>query len=77
MHISQKVQIPTIQLTDQMKLKKKEGPNVDTSIPLRKRNKIIKGGRGREGPRWERGGDDKREQDLEWGETAQMNSGPS
>jgi hypothetical protein len=30
---------------------------VDTSIPLRKGNKIMMGGRGKEGPVWERGGE--------------------
>ena len=39
-----------------MKLNKKEGPSVDASIPLRRGNKIITGGRGREGPGWEREG---------------------
>jgi hypothetical protein len=33
-----------------MKLNKKEGPNVDASIPRRRFNKIITGGRGREEP---------------------------
>jgi hypothetical protein len=39
-----------------MKPNKKGGPSVDASIPLRRGNKIIMGGRGREGPGWERGG---------------------
>jgi hypothetical protein len=38
-----------------MKLNKNEGQSVYASIPLRKGNKIITGGRGREGPEWERG----------------------
>ena len=38
-----------IQLTDDMKLKKKEEQSVDTSVLLRRGNDIIKGGRGREG----------------------------
>ena len=46
--------IPMVQLTEFMKLNKEEGPRVDSSIPLRRGNKIIIGGRGREGPRWER-----------------------
>jgi hypothetical protein len=33
-----------------MKLNKKEGPSVYTSIPLRKEKNIVIGGRGREGP---------------------------
>jgi hypothetical protein len=42
------------QLTDHVKFNKKESPSVATSIPLRKGNKIITRGRGREGPGWER-----------------------
>jgi hypothetical protein len=38
-----------------MKLNKKEGSNEDASIPLRRRNKIITGGRGKEGSGWVRG----------------------
>jgi hypothetical protein len=38
-----------IQLTDPMKLKKKEGPCVDASKSLRRGNKIITGGRGIKG----------------------------
>jgi hypothetical protein len=37
-----------------MKLNKKKGSSVDTSIPLRRGNKIITGGRVREGPGGER-----------------------
>jgi hypothetical protein len=37
-----------IQLTDHMKLNRKEGPSVDASIPFRRGNKIIIGGRWRE-----------------------------
>jgi hypothetical protein len=32
-----------------MKIKKKKGPCVDASLPLRRRNKIIMEGRGRKG----------------------------
>jgi hypothetical protein len=39
-----------LQLTNHMKLNKKEGPSVYTSIPLRKEKNIVIGGRGREGP---------------------------
>ena len=35
-----KLRIPTIQLTDHMKLKKKEGQSVDTSVLLGRGNKI-------------------------------------
>jgi hypothetical protein len=48
-----------IHLTDHMKLKKEDQP-VDASILLRRRNKIITGSRGREGPGRERGGGGKR-----------------
>ena len=54
-----KFRIPMIQLTDHMTLNKNEGPSVDPSIPLRRRNKIITGGRGREGPRWNNEGEEK------------------
>jgi hypothetical protein len=43
-----------IQFTDQIKFNKKEGPSEAASIPLRRENKIIMGGRGRERPVWER-----------------------
>jgi hypothetical protein len=42
--------VPIVQLTDWRKLKKKEVPSMDMSIPLRK-GKIIMGGRRRKGPR--------------------------
>jgi hypothetical protein len=35
-----------------MILNKKEGQSVDASIPLRRGNKIITGGKRREGPGW-------------------------
>jgi hypothetical protein len=44
-----------IQLIDHMKLTKKEGQMVDVSIPIRRGNKIIMGGRVREGFGWEKG----------------------
>jgi hypothetical protein len=46
-----------------MNLNKKEGQSVKASNPLRRRNKIITEARGREGPRWERGGERKKGQD--------------
>jgi hypothetical protein len=46
--------MPMIQHTSHMKLKKNEGPSVDSSVPLRRKNKIIIGGRGKEGPGWQR-----------------------
>ena len=53
--LAQEFRIPKIQLTDRMKLNKKEVQSMNASIPLRIMNKIITGGRGREGPEWERG----------------------
>lgn len=41
--------------TDSKKFIRKEGPNEDVSISLRRGNKIIPGGRGREGPGRRRG----------------------
>jgi hypothetical protein len=35
-YLAKKFRIPTIQLTDCMKLNKKEGPSINTSIPLRR-----------------------------------------
>jgi hypothetical protein len=52
--LAKKFRLPMIQLTDNMNFNKKEDPNVNTSILLRRRNKIITRGRGREGPGWER-----------------------
>ena len=54
MDIRKKFGIPTIQLTDNMKLQMKEDQSADASVLLRRRNKIIKGGRLREGPERER-----------------------
>jgi hypothetical protein len=39
-----------------MMFNKKEGPCEDALVPLRRGNKIITGGRGSEGHRWEKGG---------------------
>jgi hypothetical protein len=46
--LASKLRIPTIQLIDHMKLNKKEDQSVDASILLRRWNKIIMGGRGRD-----------------------------
>jgi hypothetical protein len=40
----QKLRISKIQFTDHMKLKKKEDQSVDTSVLLRRENKILTGG---------------------------------
>ena len=45
MDVSQKLRIPKIQFTDHMELKKKEDQSVDTSVLLRKGNKIFIGGK--------------------------------
>jgi hypothetical protein len=46
--LSKRLRIPTIKLTDHMKLNKKEGQSVESLIPVRRENKIITGGRGRD-----------------------------
>jgi hypothetical protein len=56
--VTQKLRIPTIQLTDHMKLKKKEDQSVNASIPLRRGNKISTGGRGRSWVGEGRGGEE-------------------
>ena len=58
--LAPKLRISMIQLTDHMKLNKKEGQSIDASKPLKRGNKIIMGGRWRERPRWERGGEKKK-----------------
>ena len=42
--LAQKLRIPKIQITDHMKLKKKEGQSVGASVLLRRGNKILTGG---------------------------------
>jgi hypothetical protein len=42
--LAQKFTKPKIQFTDHMKLKKKEDQIVDVSVPLKRGNKICKGG---------------------------------
>jgi hypothetical protein len=54
--LAENLRILTIKFTDHMKLNKKEEQSVDTSILLRKGNKIIMGGRGRERPGKKKGG---------------------
>ena len=58
--LAQQLRIPMIQLTKHMKFNKKEGQSTEASNPLRRGNKIIIGGRGREGSRWERGEEGKK-----------------
>ena len=45
--------------TDSKKLNKMGGPSEDSSIPLRRGNKIVMGDRGREGSQWEMRGEEK------------------
>ena len=58
MILAQNLRIPTIQVTDHMKLNKKEDQSVDASVLLRRGNKIITEGRERdlEGERKSRAG---------------------
>jgi hypothetical protein len=49
--LGKKLGITMIQLTDHMKLKNKENHTMDVSV-FRMGNKIIMGGRWREGPGW-------------------------
>ena len=42
--LAQKIEIPKIQLTDHMKLKKKEDQSVNVSVLLRRGSKILIGG---------------------------------
>jgi hypothetical protein len=68
--ISKRYRILLVHPTGPKKLNKKEGPSEDASIPLRKRNKIIKRVRGREGTGWERWwGEESEGQDQVLGET--------
>jgi hypothetical protein len=45
--LTKKYRISVIQPTDPKKFNKREGPNMDASIPLRRVNRIIIGDRGR------------------------------
>ena len=58
--LGKKLRIPTIQLTDHMKPKKKEDQNVNASVLLRRRKNILTGGIGREGSGSERGKESKK-----------------
>ena len=67
---------PRIKHIDYKKFNKKEGPSNDASIPLRRGNKIIMGGRGRERPGRERGGERRRGEASAVGEDGEKNRGP-
>jgi hypothetical protein len=65
-----------IQLTDHMKLKKKENQRVDALVLLRRGNKIIKGSRGWERlGRKRRGGGEKEGKNQVWEEMDEMYRG--
>ena len=62
-----------IQLTDHMKLKRKEDQRVDASVLLRRGNKIIKGSRGWEGlGRKRRGGGGREGKNQVWEEMEEV-----
>lgn len=63
----QKLRISMVQFTDHKKLNKIEAQSVNASIQLRMGNKIITGGRGREGPGWERGGREEKGNRIRYG----------
>jgi hypothetical protein len=65
-----------IQHTAYVKFNKKEGPSVDASIPLRRGNKISMGSRGKKGPGWEWGGEQKWGQNQICRETGEKPRGP-
>jgi hypothetical protein len=68
--------IPTLQLTDHMKLKRKENQRVDTLVLLRRGSKIIKGNRGWEKlGRKRRGGGGKEGQNHVWEKMKEMYRG--
>ena len=73
MHISPKAQNTHDKLTNSMKLNKNEGQSVDSSIPLRRRNKIITGGRGREEHGYKRGGGGKEGSRIRYGKRQERN----
>jgi hypothetical protein len=64
-----------IQPTDHRKFSKKGDPSEDVSIPLRKGNKIIMGGRGKERPGWELGEGGNRGKIRYWGNTGEKPRG--
>ena len=70
------LRISMIQLTDYMKLKKKEGQSMDASNPLKRWNKIIRGGSRREAWVEEGQGRKKGRQDQVWEETGEKPRGP-
>jgi hypothetical protein len=70
--LAQKIRIPMMYPTEPKKLNKKQGPSEDVSIPLRRGNKIIMGGRGRR----DLGGSGERGQDQVSEESGERFRGP-
>jgi hypothetical protein len=67
------MKIPTVQLTDHMKLKRKEDQRVDASVLLRRGNKRIKRSRGWEGlGKKRRGGGEKEGKNQVWEEMEEI-----
>ena len=52
--LAKKYRISRIQSTELKKVNKQKGPSEDASIPLGRKQKAIKGSRGRERTGWER-----------------------
>ena len=74
--LRRKLRIPIIQLTDHMKLKKKEDQRVDASVLLRRGNKILTEGREWVGLGQKRGeGEEKGRQEQVWVETGMICKG--
>ena len=67
--------IPMKQITDHMKLKRKEDQRVDASVLLRRGNNIIKESRQWEGPRKKRGERGKEEKNQVWEEMEEIYRG--
>jgi hypothetical protein len=72
--LGKELRIPTIQLTDHMKLKRKEDQRAGVSVLLRRGNNIIKGSREWEGLGRKRWGD-KKGQNQVWEEMEEMYRG--
>jgi hypothetical protein len=75
--LDKKYRIPMIHPTDLKKFNKKEGPSKHASVPFRRADKIIMGGRGTEGGTWVREGRGKRKRKWVggWGALSQRQRG--
>ena len=65
-----------IQSTELIKVNKDKNPSEDASIPLKRRNSLITGVRGKVGPGEKGEGEGKWGQDQVWGETGEKPRGP-